>query len=54
MIAESVMARRAFKMGRLDMMASYGLQDTCLRRYLLDALEDRYESPRCGFCDHCL
>ncbi|GAB4334458.1 MAG: hypothetical protein Kow0099_06500 [Candidatus Abyssubacteria bacterium] len=53
-IEQSVMERRAFKMGRLDIMIEYGSAQKCLRRYLLDALADRYENTRCGFCDHCL
>jgi ATP-dependent DNA helicase RecQ len=53
-IEESATGRRAFKMKRLQAMLDYGRLDTCLRRFLLGALEDTMADSECGFCDHCL
>jgi ATP-dependent DNA helicase RecQ len=53
-IEHSVTERRRFKMQRLNVMASYGTWDKCLRAYLLEALSDPYVgSNDCGFCDNC-
>ncbi len=53
-IEESASLRRAFKMKRLDMIVEYGSLRSCLRAYLLGALNDVEASTRCGFCDNCI
>lgn len=53
-IEESVSARRAFKMGRLEMMVGYGTLRSCLREYLLDALAGTMRRRECASCDNCL
>lgn len=53
-IEHSVMERRSFKMQRLNVMASYGTWDKCLRTFLLEALADPIiGGDGCGFCDNC-
>jgi ATP-dependent DNA helicase RecQ len=53
-IEESVAARRAFKMKRLDTMAQYASVGACLREFLLGALDDAEGAGACGFCDNCI
>lgn len=53
-IAESVSARRAFKLKRLGAMLDYGSSHSCLRQFLLGALADTIARHNCGFCDNCL
>jgi ATP-dependent DNA helicase RecQ len=53
-IAKSASARRVFKTKRLKAILDYGRADTCLRRFLLNALADDSGSSQCGFCDNCL
>ncbi len=53
-IAESVAARRGFKLKRLRAMLDYGSSHSCLRQFLLGALADTTAEHNCGFCDNCL